>query len=434
MTRGIVAAALVRPVWEASGLRVEGPDEDAFTLAVAAIEELGLPPAELAHLERVDLVGEFPPEVDWGIGEALGVDNVAVHHHHEGVPSFYGALASAAASPPSGSGLSVVVGVDLATRGREPPQPRQAACAVAVLLKEGPGSRVVGLTSRNHPPERRPDASAWVRQAHKAAPEISRDSRGILGVIAEAPPPVLLHEWQTTFPSLVPVVRPWELPEWGHLGSCRGALALHEHLQAAPSGEFVCIAAIRKERTDFLALRRDAEPTWHGDWSEAGAALPTPNDRPFALAVDLEAVSEGAYVPRPRYVENLPSRWRFAAEECGGCGKVTFPRRGYCRHCRRTEGLQRVELPREGLTVEAVTTVAPGAQPTEFDPQVAASGSYSVALVDLTRGARATLQVSDAPRGSLRVGDRVATRLRRLYPMEGAWRYGRKAVPLLPRS
>lgn len=76
-----------------------------------------------------------------------------------------------------------------------------------------------------------------------------------------------------------------------------------------------------------------------------------------------------------------------------------------------------------------MTTVAPGAQPTEFDVQVALTGSYSVALVRLAGSVRGTFQVTDARAGTLRVGDRVDTRLRRLYPMDGSWRYGRKVVP-----
>jgi uncharacterized OB-fold protein len=73
--------------------------------------------------------------------------------------------------------------------------------------------------------------------------------------------------------------------------------------------------------------------------------------------------------------------------------------------------------------------IGPGGQPTEFDPQVAEWGSYEVLLVELAPGARATVQLTDAEPGSVRIGDRVDTRLRRVYPIEGEWRYARKAVP-----
>ncbi|HEV2316309.1 MAG TPA: hypothetical protein VGV89_01875 [Thermoplasmata archaeon] len=140
-------------------------------------------------------------------------------------------------------------------------------------------------------------------------------------------------------------------------------------------------------------------------------------------------LSEGAYVPHARYLENLPSRWRFAADRCGRCASVTFPRRERCRKCGATEGLIAFELPRNGGTVEAVTTVHAGAQPTEFDWLLGGGGAYDVALVRIHPEARVTLQAVGHAPGSLRSGAQVDTVLRRLYPFEGTWRYGRKAVP-----
>jgi uncharacterized protein len=167
---------------------------------------------------------------------------------------------------------------------------------------------------------------------------------------------------------------------------------------------------------------------WVGDFTQHGA---TSSIAPGARSVVPPdgPVSQGAYVPRPRYLENLGSRWRFVGERCRSCGKVGFPPRGRCRACGAVEGLEPFSLPRDGGEVVAATTIGPGGQPTEFDEQVALSGPYSVVLVDLIPGVRVTLQVADRPT-PIAIGSRVATRLRRLYPMEGEWRYGRKAVPL----
>jgi uncharacterized protein len=186
-----------------------------------------------------------------------------------------------------------------------------------------------------------------------------------------------------------------------------------------------------------LRLGRDrasTEPeTWVGDFVTSPGRL---RRRPKTARVGRPSipsdgpVSQGAYVPRPRYLENLPSRWRFAGEKCGSCGALAFPPRGQCRQCGATQGLVAVHLPRDGGEVVASTTIGPGGQPTEFDEQVASSGPYGVVLVELVPGARVTLQVTDARPGQIAIGSRVATRLRRLYPMEGEWRYGRKAVPL----
>lgn len=173
------------------------------------------------------------------------------------------------------------------------------------------------------------------------------------------------------------------------------------------------------------ALRR---PFWQGlspNPTERTDASPSSVRPPEVLA----RVSEGAYVPLPSYREGIGSRWRFEGERCGRCGQVTFPSRGRCRHCGADGHLTVARLPRQGLLVTAVTWIGAGGQPTEFDDQVAATGPYGVALVDLEAGARATVALTDVAVGSVRVGSRIDTQLRRLYALDGAWRYGRKGVP-----
>jgi len=194
-----------------------------------------------------------------------------------------------------------------------------------------------------------------------------------------------------------------------------GSIADEESLSAAP----------------LLRVGADLGPRhpsrWLGDFRSDGASPPPGPDVSTPLPAE-GPVSQGAYVPKARYLENLPSRWRFVGQRCGACGTVGFPPRGRCRSCGATSPLEPFPLPLEGGTVVAMTTIGPGGQPTEFDDQVAAGGPYGVVLVELMPGVRVTLQVAADPR-SIRIGDRVATRLRRLYPMEGEWRYGRKAVP-----
>jgi len=172
----------------------------------------------------------------------------------------------------------------------------------------------------------------------------------------------------------------------------------------------------------------DPGSQWVGDWAElARTAAAESAESPAESSTD--RVSQGAYVPRARYLENLPSRWRFTAERCGACAGVTFPARGKCRSCGRTEGLTAVDLPHDEALVVATTVIGAGGQPTEFDPQVERRGPYEVVLAELAPGARVTLQVTDSTPGEVRIGDRVDSRLRRLYAMDGEWRYGRKAVP-----
>jgi len=186
--------------------------------------------------------------------------------------------------------------------------------------------------------------------------------------------------------------------------------------------------ALRVGKKGHDRLRKEA---WRGDWDLAPAAGRRIDMEQTLRGAnrDLSAVSEGAYVPRARYFENLPSRWLFTADECGECHEATFPSRDVCRRCGRRDTLAPTSLPRDDVQVVAVTTIGRGGQPTEFDAQVQAAGPYQVALVEVANGIRITLQVTDAEAGEVRVGQRVNTLLRRLYPMEGEWRYGRKAVP-----
>jgi len=428
VTRRLVAGATYRPRWLAGGVPVEGPDEDAFTLAVAAAERLGTTESgRTATIDRLELVGEFPPAIDRMLLEALGLESAEVHRHGPGVEGFAHALNDVGRSPLAPEGAGAVITVDVASARTEGAGP-SGAVGVALLFADGPGAELLGHATRSHPPERPPVAAEWIRAAHRAHPTANSSTTGRLGVIARAAPPVLLAEWSRIFPAVEPVVVPWLDPGTGALPSSRPALALRTFLERTPPGDALWLAAIQSDRTEFLAIRGEGPVVWADP--VPSLSRPTPADGPFpsASASDLLRVSEGAYVARPRYVENLPSRWRFVADRCAGCGTTGFPARGRCRSCGRSDGVAPIALPREGLTVLAATTIHPGAQPTEFDPLTAAIGPYSVVIAAWPDGPKVTLQVADAPAGTARVGDRIGTELRRLYAMEGDWRYGRKAV------
>jgi uncharacterized OB-fold protein len=169
---------------------------------------------------------------------------------------------------------------------------------------------------------------------------------------------------------------------------------------------------------------------WIGDWgADPTGGRPVPSPPPRRLASAPPTVSEGALVTSPRDEEARAARWRFLADRCDACGAVTFPPRGRCRGCGHVDRLGAFPLPFDGGEVVASTWIGPGGQPTEFDPIVEIVGSYGVVLVELAPGVRVTMAVADAAPEQVGVGARVDTRLRRLYPMEGRWRYGRKAVP-----
>ncbi|MCI4336785.1 MAG: zinc ribbon domain-containing protein [Thermoplasmata archaeon] len=413
---------------------MEGPDEDAFTLAVAALERLieGASASFPSGFDQLDLVGDFPAEIDAELGTAMGWGEAEIRHHPPGIESFAQACRNAAAGEgPSGS---AVVTVDALGEGDRATPTRDAA-AIAAGFVAGPGARLAGASSRRHPPEQRPEAARWVAAARRAAPHATAATQGTLGLLSTAAPPVLLIEWNRSFPLARTEHLAWTPTPTAPSPSAAMAVAVYTGLRAAAVGETAWAAVIRPERTDFLAFEVEGPVTWLGPFSQAEGGRPLPEVRPTGRGTwGLESVSQGAYVARARYLENLPARWRFAAERCPSCATVTFPPRGRCRRCATTTGLERVELPREHLEVEAVTVVAPGAQPAEFDGQVAAMGSYGVVLARLAPGVRATLQVTDTDPHGIKVGDRVRAVLRRIYPMEGAWRYGRKAVGEEPVS
>ncbi len=317
------------------GHRLTAPDEDEFTLAVAALERLGDRSAPTLHG-----VGRLPEVFRWGLSAALGRP-VGLCEHPPGPDGWRAALKEAAAP-----GASVVFGVDGPGHLLDPPAP---------LPNFGAAAFALDLEDRSATPIRLADHVCGTEATFDSAPSIVDALRQIPGSRLRA-----------------------ELSGWGRVPTTRGT----------------------------------ADP-------EGGRLL---EDRAR------RAVSEGAYVPEPRYRESVASRWRFAADRCPTCGTITFPLRGGCRGCGTADGLERIELPRTGGRVEAVTTIGNGGQPTEFDALVEAGGSYDVVLVELAPGVRATLPVADAPPGTIRIGDRIGTVLRRLYPMDGQWRYGLKAV------
>lgn len=235
-----------------------------------------------------------------------------------------------------------------------------------------------------------------------------------------------------------------DLPSGGHAPPPPGAGAVAFLLESSDEESAFPVEKGSPNRSAVSAILRAGKlgrqeagrAEFVGDWDASpprGKAVEVEMVRQWANR-EPSHVSEGAYVPWARYIENLPSRWRLVADECDSCHEVTFPARAACRRCGRRDTLTPTYLPRTGARVAAITTIGRGGQPTEFDDQVEATGPYGVVLLDFLEGVRGTLQLTDAAPGEVHVGDPVQTFLRRLYPMEGEWRYGRKAAPLPSRS
>jgi hydroxymethylglutaryl-CoA synthase len=425
MARAIVAGALYRPSYRSGRLWAPAADEDAFTFAVAAAERLlGRGERSPLPIDGLHLVGDFPAETDTGLPEALGVPHVAVQRHGRGLAALGSALRAAAGVETEGSAL--VIAADSVAEGGATGLSRGAG-AVAYELRRGEGLLPTGAGARRHPNHRPPDADAWVLDAVRHSGLPTTGASGSLFFVAAESPPVLLAFWRRAQSGMAVVPASPSPAGAGTSHSLGAALWLLDIASRPDLGEWNLVARVTPEESQFVGLRRTGSFAVVGarPSSDEGPGLGAP---PPAIPEEVRAsVSEGAYVPRPRYLENLPSRWRLVAERCAACDTLTFPVRGRCRGCGRTEGLTDEPLPGVG-TVLASTVVAPGAHPTEFDALVAAAGAYGVVLAEMAPKVRVTLQVADHTPEPVRPGRRITTQLRRLYPMEGEWRYGRKAI------
>jgi hydroxymethylglutaryl-CoA synthase len=217
-----------------------------------------------------------------------------------------------------------------------------------------------------------------------------------------------------------------ELPSRSSPGTARGSAGDRATALWIDEGAGSGLEASPRDAASIEPMLSAAETARPG---APGAAAADRDPSGPGLAPD-RPVAQGAYVPWPRYVEGIPAHWRLAADRCSACGAISFPPRGRCRACGEISGLTKVRLDPDSGRVAASTTIGPGGQPTEFDEQVAARGPYSVVLLEFDGGARATMQVAPGSPSRPRIGQRLPSRLRRLYPMEGRWRYGRKVVPV----
>ncbi|MGC2288991.1 MAG: zinc ribbon domain-containing protein, partial [Thermoplasmata archaeon] len=391
-------------------------------------------PGGARALQRLHLVGSFSAEVEWAYGEALGIPGLEVRRHPANAPGLWGALAAAAHDAGS-TGREAVLTADtasIATDATGGPRLLHGAGAVAFLLGSETGLAVLRHGFRGHAPGRAPSMKGSVTEWLDALGVPPGGGTGEVVLAVEEEPARWQSMWEEVAPGVTVTLVEAPFSEVGTAPTLRTALLLWELGQRLRTGDTGLVGESRRGRSGFAGFRLDGPIRWLGDWGIHDAGLEPPGGKFLERAVALNAVSQGAYVPHSRYLENLASRWRLVGERCTSCRAITFPATGRCRSCGRSDGLRAEALPRSGLEIQAITTISPGAQPTEFDSMVEATGAYDVAIVALGPGTRATVQLTDSVPGRVHVGDLVGLVLRRLYPMEGEWRYGLKAVPQNP--
>ena len=129
-------------------------------------------------------------------------------------------------------------------------------------------------------------------------------------------------------------------------------------------------------------------------------------------------------MPNPaRYWREIPQRYRLEAGKCRSCGRIYFPPRLVCAHCRSRQ-FEPVTLREEGrLLVHTVIRVGPS--------QFADQTPYVVGIVELDDGVRITTQIVDCELDRLVEGLRVRIEFRRLQKQgdAGILCYGYKCVP-----
>lgn len=426
VARSLRHTEAVYPGLRLGELAVPGPDEDLFTLRVEALERWAdRRGPERAEPRALHWVGPVLEGSDGLVLEALGWAGTETHAHPAGAVGLWRALLAAQGAPDS-ERPDLVVAVDAAPGASGSP-PAWGAGAVLLEVGPGPGARLGQVRSvARRPGQGSPSYRGLL--GHGPAGTVAWHGARALSVADHA-------RWAEATADAGGQLLALADPPWcGPAPTLGASMALVRLAAGLSSGGRGVLIEESPTRADSVELAVDPAPGQLAEPPRPPAGHPLRREEWSAQIQRLDRVSEGAYVPRPRYLEALASRWRFVADECGACGQITFPQRGCCRRCRRADLLTARALARSGLPVLAATWVVPGAQPTEFDSDQGHSPGYGVVMVELARGVRATLQVSGAAGAAVPLGEKVDTRLRRLYPMEGEWRYGRKAVVPAPED
>ncbi len=426
------AASVVIPNRVLAGVRVEGPDEDTFTLVVRAAKLLGR--AEVTSggpvgvPRRIHILSTLPEAWANLLREtgAFGTGQLVLEPLHSA--AVHSTLESMLAQDPGEGARDWVIGARVSGESGTPGIPSPAG-AVGLSFASGGGLGVSLLHTIRSPAEGRGDLTQELRRWLGHPPwDPKAGPSQVWWSGASLPTGSILSGTPSGNPGSPPPPPP--LPVADVASPLRPLAVLVEGATELPTdASFGLWIDWGAHHLTVREVRR------HGPVSVEG--LPRRGDAPLPLEpaawtardkIPLQAVSEGAYVSDARYLESLPFRWRLEADKCGNCGRWTFPPRGRCPHCGETREIDHGRLPEMGGVLETYTVIRKGAQPSEFDFMERALGSYAVGLVRLPGGIRLTLQIADSDPATLAPGQVVELVLRRLYPQEGAWRYGLKAM------
>jgi uncharacterized OB-fold protein len=143
-----------------------------------------------------------------------------------------------------------------------------------------------------------------------------------------------------------------------------------------------------------------------------------------AEAEAVRALPMGAYVSDATWAHHRDARYRLLVSTCHE-NHSHFPPRDRCATCGGPTA--QAPAPRTGR-VHTCTVISQGGGPSEFDFLQAAWGSYASIVVepDGLDGVRIPGILADTPGESIAIGAPVEAVFRRIYGMQGQWRYGMK--------
>ena len=385
--------SLYRPTWlDTNGARCCGPDEDAVTMAVAALRPL----VETDRvIERVVLVTRRPALLEGDtasvVAHAIGLPHIAVAEVLGGAPAVVDVLLSA----PSGT---AVVAIETGA---------PAGAGAMLVGDEGLSLTAAGAVRSSLPLSIRRTAEPFARTYDDPRllrelgwkPALQALTGEDLSVVVGVPA-VLQRSpgYDATMSGAVgpggPAAVPFALELIVERGS--GRLVAVEQAQA--------VAVDVQGSTDVLRDER------------SGVPRPAQRRGPEAdLPISLAA-----------YARAFEEKVGFLAGRCERCGTLSYPARYRCLGCGAEGSVPLAPLPRQATvyTVVTVRVPVPGLE-----------SPYSLAIVELDAGeVRMLVQVVDAPPGSAAIDDTGTLVFRKVADRQGIPDYGYAFQPSTVRS
>ena len=124
----------------------------------------------------------------------------------------------------------------------------------------------------------------------------------------------------------------------------------------------------------------------------------------------------------PRYVREVPQRYRLEASKCKGCGKVNFPPRLICPECKSRE-FETIKISDEGKIL-TYTIIRVGSD--VFSRET----PYAIAIIETNDNVKLMAMVADTKVEDVKIGSKVRLVFRKIQDegVSGLHCYGYKAI------